>query len=451
VTLEDDYDPPAGGFYLRQEVWSAYDGHRLVSATGADVDRDLLDHFPVAEEPVAPPPADARAVVRGRVSVLVEHRLPFALEAPTSFAPAANPNPARFVRSWRFASLAQQDGYDTLLGHAAGSPTWTPAQWAHYTKGPADPRYAALAHRLVEGLPEARRDDAFAKALAVKVWLDANSKYSTAARHAGVDDPTADYLFGDLVGYCVHTAHAAVYLWRALGLPARIGAGYHVDAADRRGATLLVMSSMGHAWPELYLDGVGWVVLDIAPAENLDPPGQPLDEDLAALLAEMAKEPPPGETPTPPIDYAAVRDVMLRVGAGLLTLLLAALAALHLAAKVWRRLRPRWAAPAELPRVAYRVALDRLAEVGVTRAEGETRERFARRLADVYPALGPLTDLHLAGRLGRPGRPVAARPELQAAPWRTHLAALSAEIARAHGLPRRWAGILDPSSFWRAR
>ena len=54
------------------------------------------------------------------------------------------------------------------------------------------------------------------------------------ARRLGISLPipflvaTAAFLFGNFTGYCVHSAHASVYLWRSLGLPARIGTGYLV-------------------------------------------------------------------------------------------------------------------------------------------------------------------------------------------------------------------------------
>ena len=71
-------------------------------------------------------------------------------------------------------------------------------------------------------------------------------------------DPTADFLFGDRTGYCVHFAHAAVLLWRALGIPARVGTGYRTEEDDRHGSsTILIRASDAHAWPELYLDGIG--------------------------------------------------------------------------------------------------------------------------------------------------------------------------------------------------
>ena len=47
---------------------------------------------------------------------------------------------------------------------------------------------------------------------------------------------------------------------RALGIPARVGSGYAVDESARQGGSAILLSGANsHAWPEIYVDGVGWV------------------------------------------------------------------------------------------------------------------------------------------------------------------------------------------------
>ena len=116
-------------------------------------------------------------------------------------------------------------------------------------------------------------------------------------KHDKAKDPTA-ILFGDVnqyIGYCVHSAHAAVYLWRSIGIPARIGVGYAVDAEDvnkRRGAGILITNADAHAWPELYLEDIGWVPLDIAPAENLEEQQEGQPNEILRSLMDMAEASP---------------------------------------------------------------------------------------------------------------------------------------------------------------
>lgn len=249
VLLGDDFSPPNDTFYLRQEVLSEFDGRRLVPAP--DVDHDVLDHLPTRAEVLPVPPDAGATLVHQRVALLAEHPQPFALATATSFTPTKNPDPRRFVRAYEATSLASTQAWEDLLHHQAGNPAWTQAERDIYTEPPPDPRYAALAQRLVAELPEPLRTDPFAEALAIKRYLDEHMRYTRSARHADAVDPVADFLFGDMTGYCVHSAHASVYLWRSLGLPARMSTGYAANAENRRGSSLILRGSDAHAWPEL--------------------------------------------------------------------------------------------------------------------------------------------------------------------------------------------------------
>ena len=452
VLLDDDFEPPEGTFYFRQDVHSAFAGSRMVPASqDLGVDLDLRRGHPAAPAWVAmPAPDELRTVISGTVSDLVEHPMAFGLNAPVLIAPRPNPDPNRFRRSWRFVSLAFSGEWSALLGRTAGDPSWPDAVWAHYLRGPADPRYAELAASLVADLRPALADDPFARALAVKRHLDQGMTYDLGVRHAGSDDPTASFLFGDLVGYCVHSAHASVYLWRSLGIPARVATGYAVPAEERRGPSILIRSHQAHAWPELYLDGVGWVPLDTAPMQVANAAAEPLDEDLARQLAEMARnEPEVVEIgPTWPERLRGL-SAWLHTAAGwalrLLGALLSVLWGAHYAAKGWRRLRPSLSSAQARPRVSYRAALDRLAEAGLSRRSGETREAHARRIAAAAPALQPLTRWVVAATYARPGHAPPPRPD-----WQRELSALRQQLSAAVPWWRRLLGLLDPTTLYRA-
>lgn len=456
VVLDDDYSPPSGGYYFRQEAWSQWNGARLVHALRDEIDRDVEDVFPTGDVVVPEaPPESGRALVHGKVALLVEHSHPFALEAPIRLQPAPNPSPARFVRAYRFTSLAQSAGYRELFGLRAGNPAWSEATRAVYLEAPQDPRYAALARSIVAKVPEARRGDPFAAALTVKLYLDDQFTYSMQHKHAGAVDPTADFLFGDRIGYCVHFAHAAVLLWRSLGIPARVGAGYRSEEDDRHGSsTILIRATDAHAWPELYLEGLGWVVLDVAVKKTLDPAHPKVDPDLQRMLGEMARAMPKDVSSTALEDEGEGREQLRR--AGFLALLLAALSLLVLyGAKLWRRASP-WVRRSELlPLLGYRATLDMLADVGFSRELGETREAFARRVSALSPSFAEVTAMHLAATLGargdeREGRAMAAPPPSRAQ-WRARVGAVAGEIGATATLWRRALGAVNPVSFLRSR
>jgi len=454
VLLDNDYSPPSQAYYFRQESWSEYNGTRLIATTRDDADTDLVDDFPTYRTPVpGAPPAFGRTRVDATVALVVEHTHPFGLETPTSFAPAPNPNSSRFIRAYRFRSLSQSIAYRRLLHRTGGDSRWSPELRQYYLQGPTDPRYRELAERIVHDLPPHMANDPFAKALAVKVYLDRELIYSTRHRHLNVPDPTADFLFGNKTGYCVHFAHAAVFLWRALGIPARVSAGYHSDEDNRRGgSTILLRANDAHAWPELYLDGIGWIVLDISAARNLDPPGTPPDDDLQRLLGEMARNQPPNPMEQPKNREKPYQHYGRDIGIAALVLLLLALLALY-GIKISRRLAPGFANSKTIARVGYRKALDLLGEAGLVRQFGEPREAFAKRVVAQVPSFERVTAMHLAAKLGHPATDpvVAARPEHQVAPWREALRALSRELPKKTKLWRRLLGLIHPASFLDSR
>ena len=440
VVLHDDHVPPTGVYYFRQTAFSHYNGFRLVeSATGYD--RDVLRAFPSRpwDVPNAPPVSEIRAALPTSFGLLVDHVKPFALDSPARVEPRTVVEDFRFQRTYHVVSHVQTLPYEGMLGGRAGDPEWSDDVWRHYTGQPEDPRYRALAQSLLEQLHDEYREDPLGRALAVKTYLDEHGIYSLKSRHSGAEDPTASFLFGDLTGYCVHFAHAATYLFRSLGLPARVAAGYAVPELDRAGGSaLLIRAGNAHAWPEVYLEGVGWVVMDLVPQTVLDGALAGADPELQRLLGEMLREQlrelsfeQPGERWTP---------------ADLARILRYALAASLLSAfglKIYRRLVP-WLAPAaQRPRLAYRAALDRLSELGLRRRFGETREAFAGRVLDRAPSFERLTAAHLRAAFG-------AGPGADARGLREMSGALRRELAQ---LPiwRRALGGLDPISWMRSR
>lgn len=72
-----------------------------------------------------------------------------------------------------------------------------------------------------------------------------------------------DYLlFEKKEGYCTYFATAFVLLARSQGIPARYVQGYSTLAST---TGFEVMSDRAHAWPEAYIDGVGWMVYEPTP------------------------------------------------------------------------------------------------------------------------------------------------------------------------------------------
>lgn len=70
------------------------------------------------------------------------------------------------------------------------------------------------------------------------------------------------FLLESREGYCTHFATAFALLARAQGMPARYVQGFCVPM--EKGETS-VYSYMAHAWPEVYVDGVGWIPFEPTP------------------------------------------------------------------------------------------------------------------------------------------------------------------------------------------
>lgn len=97
------------------------------------------------------------------------------------------------------------------------------------------------------------------------------------------------FLLESRQGYCTYFATAFVLLARAEGIPARYVQGYCVPVQEGR---TLVYSGMAHAWPEAYLEGVGWIPFEPTPGYGIRryapwEPAQPRDGGDGMLAGEM--------------------------------------------------------------------------------------------------------------------------------------------------------------------
>src|SRR5262249_9788961 len=153
-----------------------------------------------------------------------------------------------------------------LVGHTAVPVGWSAEMRRHFTEIPADPRYRQLSNKLVRDMDPRFVGDDVMKALAIKRYLEKEGVYSLKEKTLVGTDPTGKFLFGEMRGYCVHFAHAATFLLRSQGIPARVALGYGVQTARRgAGSSILILGNEAHAWPEMFVDGVGWVTFDIYP------------------------------------------------------------------------------------------------------------------------------------------------------------------------------------------
>ncbi|MFT7579764.1 MAG: hypothetical protein ACI9MR_001430, partial [Myxococcota bacterium] len=281
VTFHDDYESDDGVLYFRQQVQSSFDQTHLTVDASGTYDNDVITTFPTNAPVFAGPGLnlDFHKAVPTSIFMLADHPQPVGLTHSTALRPLPNPNPQVFVAAYEATSHVMTSDYRRLLGRASVPESWPEAQKQHYLDYPDDPRYRALSDFLLRDIDPRFFDDDLMKALVLKRYLEKQGYYTLKETHTDESDPTASFLFGSMRGYCVHFAHAAAFLFRSQGIASRVAVGYGVNTGNRAGGSnLLIMGNMAHAWPEIHLEGVGWVTFDVYPERSDEPPQQIIDQ-----------------------------------------------------------------------------------------------------------------------------------------------------------------------------
>jgi len=139
--------------------------------------------------------------------------------------------------------------------------------------GPSAGKVTALSEQLTAG-----KASGYDKAMAIQQYLreDGGFSYSLTlappAKDASGNDAGFDPLTNFLVtkkGYCVQFATAMVMMSRAAGIPAHIALGFLPGTRSK--GVWTVIASDAHAWPELYLDGLGWTRFEPTPSRAAPP------------------------------------------------------------------------------------------------------------------------------------------------------------------------------------
>jgi transglutaminase-like putative cysteine protease len=131
-----------------------------------------------------------------------------------------------------------------------------------FPSGP-DHELAKLATRIAA---QAHARTPYQKAAALQDYFARSGKftYSTSVNlPAGIPGLT-EFLYQTKTGFCQQFAFAMAGLARLLGIPSRIAVGYTAGSPARHG-TWKVTTADAHAWPELYLAGLGWIRFEPTP------------------------------------------------------------------------------------------------------------------------------------------------------------------------------------------
>ncbi len=132
--------------------------------------------------------------------------------------------------------------------------------YEHYTSIPDSTREymrGIVAEQGFDGLDVAQAVSAVARY--VRGCAKYNAEYDRALD--GENDVAVAFLDKYKEGICQHYATAATLIFRTLGIPARYTCGYTESA--RRNEWVDVTNKKAHAWTEVYIDGAGWVYVEV--------------------------------------------------------------------------------------------------------------------------------------------------------------------------------------------
>lgn len=196
-------------------------------------------------------------------------------------------------------------------------------------------------------------------------------------------------------GYCIHFASAMAMMAQSVDIPARVVVGYAPVAAT--GGEHRVTADRAHAWPELYIDQVGWIPFEPtqtvgrtpgyaqqSPAADPTPSADPtVGEDTAPSPSAAAGEQTPGNdagpgttdgSGAPGAPQVPLATVLTVAGVLLLVALVAALPAWLRSRRRARRLES-----GSVPELWAELE-DTAVDLGPGRAPHESEQVFAARL-----------------------------------------------------------------------
>ncbi|MBL7497260.1 transglutaminase domain-containing protein [Frankia sp. CNm7] len=265
----------------------------------------------------------------------------------------------------------------------------------------------------------------------------------------------------DSRAYAEQRATAFAVLARTSGFATRMSVGYLLDQGREDDGTFTVTTQQAHAWPEVLLDGIGWVAFEPTDVtqltRTLPPPSVPTAPTGDAGAGRTVTPEPVSPIIVPTLDDSGAPDRRGATGGGLAwpwTVLMVVggalllLPSLVVAEKARRRRGRRGGAVPARVVGAWLEARDRLAERGVARSDALTQREVVGLVVEtplIAPAAGPLRQLAaLADRaMFAPAGPGASAGVDPAEAWRL-LDEIRRELRANAGLGTRLRAAVDP-------
>jgi transglutaminase-like putative cysteine protease len=308
------YDQPR--FYWRGRIYDQFTGEGwTISRTQSDVITPIEDDLIIPDRTRYTPAVFIFTTYIQSQRLLYAPSQPLWINRPVEASFFSTPDGARDLTSMKLSrALDVGDLYQARAGilnpsiaelKEAGSdyPQWVNDR---YLQLPADfsPRIRELARSLTADAPTP-----YDKATAITDYLRANIHY---VKRVSLPPPNADimewFLFDTKEGFCNYYATAEVLMLRAVGVPARMAAGFAQGEPNKDRTRYYVRQSDAHAWPEVYFPGYGWI--EFEPTANQDPISRPVISIAPDLIDQEPRQQDPAvkTTPTPGGPLDQLRD-----------------------------------------------------------------------------------------------------------------------------------------------
>ena len=245
-------------------------------------------------------------------------------------------------------------------------------------------------------------DSQFDQAQAIQDWFRSSGgfTYSTAQASGSGMETIESFLTDDRVGYCEQYASAMAMMARELGIPARVTVGF-LDGEPSGDDTYVFRGTDMHAWPELYLDGIGWTAFEPTPGQRTGPApdffnsgGNEAETSITPGQNDQSRTPTDDDTASANLDKADAAagggggdddSGFPWAGAGIGVLLIALLAGLCFVPRALRSMvrRRRWDAatdPARAAESAWDELRDTVRDLRLPWPAGATPRAAGRRL-----------------------------------------------------------------------
>jgi len=171
-------------------------------------------------------------------------------------------NPLESGESYTVISAMTAVDEETLQTAGTDYPSWVTERYLQLP-GSLPQRVRDLAEELTRNAT-----NPYDKASALEAYLR-QITYNDLIESPPEDQDKVDwFLFDTKEGYCDYYSSALVVMARAVGIPARVAAGYARGDYNAEAGVYRVREHHGHAWAEIFFPGLGWVEFEPTAAEQ---------------------------------------------------------------------------------------------------------------------------------------------------------------------------------------